>query len=45
MESVKQNLHEMLHVERHMYRVKTMEYLSTSKQYNSFGEEEAPHEL
>ena len=30
-------------VERHMYRVKTMEYLSTSKQY-SFGET-APRDL
>ena len=33
------------HVERHMYRVKTMEYLYTSKQYNSSGEEEAPRTL
>ena len=28
-----------------MYRVKTMEYLYTSKQYNSSGEEEAPRTL
>ena len=33
------------HVERHMYRVKTMEYLYTAKQYNSSGEEEAPRTL
>ena len=33
------------HVERHMYRVKTMEYLYTAKQYNSSGEEEAPRSL
>ena len=28
-----------------MYRVKTMEYLYTAKQYNSSGEEEAPRSL
>ena len=33
------------HVERHMYRVKTMEYLYTAKQYNSSGEEAAPRTL
>jgi hypothetical protein len=32
------------HVERHMYRVKTMEYLHTSKQYSS-GQGKAPRSL
>ena len=35
MENVKKN-HVNKHVERHMYRVKTMEYLHTTKQYSGF---------